>query len=307
MQPFLKSGMPISVMSLHSKTTGGYGLNIQLITMWYNEAFLAPFFLNHYSWVDKIHIILDADTNDHTEEIARQYPNVEIQYFQFPNMMDDIIKSSVISQKYRLLHDADYVIIADSDEFIFPYDLGATVRDHLVMTQRDVYFVNLWQIYKHENDPPLDPTVPVYQQRQHGDPDMEQPDTIGYLKPIVVRGGLDIFWGIGNHYIVYQGVKLEWAARQLSLDMPLAVAIGKSDMLQGSHWRLVDLNETIKRRLRDRRDRQSKVNLDRGLTAHHHAITEEQIIAEYELHKHDPVVICTYGLLSNRVQNVSLP
>lgn len=295
-------------MSLHSKTTGGYGLNIQLITMWYNEAFLAPFFLNHYSWVDKIHIILDADTNDHTEAVARQYPNVEIQYFQFPDMMDDIIKSSVISQKYRLLHDADYVIIVDSDEFIFPCDLGITVREHLAKVPRDVYFVNLWQIYKHEDDPPLDPAVPVYLQRRHGDPDMEQPDTIGYLKPIVARGGQDIFWGIGNHYIVYQGVKLEWAARQSSLAMPFSVAIDRGeDMLQGSHWRLVDLDETIRRRLRDRRDRQSKVNLDRGLTAHHHAITEATIIAEYERHKHDPVVIDTYGFLANCTQNVSLP
>ena len=266
-------------------------MNIQLITMWYNEEFLAPFFLNHYSWVDTIHIILDADTDDATESIARQYPNVQIHRFSFPDMMDDIIKSSVISQQYAFIRNADYVIIVDSDEFIFPFDLSTTVRDHLQLMPNDIYFVNLWQIYKHENDLPLDSSVPVFLQRRHGDPDMERPDNIGYLKPIVLRGGLNLFWGIGNHYVVYQGLKLEWDARHRVPEIPLTVAIDKQGMLQGAHWRLVDLDETIKRRIRHRRDRQSSVNLDRGLTAQYHGITEAEIVAEYERHKHDPIVI----------------
>lgn len=259
--------------------------------MWYNEEFMAPFFLNHYSWVDKIHIILDADTSDRTESIARQFPNVEINSFRFPDMMDDIIKSAVVSQKYGMIRDADYVMIVDSDEFIFPYDLTATVKEHLARTPRDIYFINLWQIYKHEADLPLNSAVPVYLQRRHGDPDMESPENICYLKPIVARGGLDIFWGIGNHYVVYQGAKLEWSSRQLSQGLPLTVAMERNSMLQGSHWRLVDLDETIKRRIRDRRERQSMVNLDRGLTSHYHRITEEDILREYESHKHDPLVI----------------
>lgn len=266
-------------------------MNIQLITMWYNEEFLSRFFLNHYSWVDKIHIILDTDTNDRTEAIARQYSNVEIHYFQFPDMLDDIIKSAIISQKYAQLQDADYVIITDSDEFIFPYDPNFTVRQHLEQSNKDVYFVNLWQIYKHETDLPLDPVIPIYQQRRHGDPDMNKASNICYLKPIIARGGLDIFWGIGNHYIVSQGFKLEWATHQHCRKFPLTVAIDKNDMLQGSHWRLVDLEETIKRRVYNRRGRQSMVNLDRGLGAHDHKITEADIISEYEEHKKDPMVL----------------
>ena len=59
-------------------------MKIVLITMWYNEEFLAPFFLNHYKWVDKIHILLDADTDDNTEAIATGYSNVLIEHFNFP-------------------------------------------------------------------------------------------------------------------------------------------------------------------------------------------------------------------------------
>lgn len=266
-------------------------MKIDLITMWYNEEFLAPFFLSHYAWVDRIHIILDADTSDTTEALARQYPNVSIQYFRFPDMMDDIIKAAVISQRYRQITDADYVIIVDSDEFIFPWDLNGTVREHLARTRRDAYFVNLWQIYEHETDQPLDPALPVWQQRVHGDPDMESPENIGYLKPIVVRGGLDTFWGIGNHYIVHQGVKLEWATRRQGLQLGLSLAIERDEMLQGAHWRLVNLEETIRRRITNRRERQSAVNLERGLTAHYHEITEADIVREFEMHRHDPPVI----------------
>jgi hypothetical protein len=190
-----------------------------------------------------------------------------------------------------MITNANYVIIVDSDEFVFPYDLNSTVRNHLARCHQDIYFVNLWQIFKHENDPPLDSSVPVYLQRRHGDPVMESPENICYLKPIVVRGGLDIFWGIGNHYIVYQGVKLEWASRQTSMHFQLSIATERTTMLQGAHWRLVDLDETIKRRIHNRRNRQSMVNLDRGLTSHYHNITAEDIVREYDSHKNDPQVI----------------
>ncbi len=259
--------------------------------MWYNEEFLAPFFLNHYSWVHRIHILLDADTNDSTEAIAKQYPNVAIERFSFPDMLDDIIKSAVISAKYRTLTEADYVIVVDSDEFIFTNEIVKPVSTHLAETVKDVYFVSLWQIYKHETDQPLDPDIPVHLQRRHGDPDMENPINIGYIKPIVVKGGIDLFWGIGNHYIVHDGMKLEWLTRHLHAQMALDIAVERPEMLQGAHWRLVDVNETIKRRILNRKQRLSAVNIDRRLGAHYHRIKEDDILKEYDDNKNRPVVL----------------
>ena len=145
--------------------------------------------------------------------------------FYFPAMMDDIIKSALISAQYGNNLDADYVMIVDSDEFIFPYYVSTTVKEHLKSTHIDVYFVNLWQIFKHETDQPLDQLIPVCLQRRHGDPNMSKPDNIGYLKPMVVRCGLDIFWGIGNHYVVCNKTMLESNTRLLSLELPISVAV----------------------------------------------------------------------------------
>lgn len=270
-------------------------MRVELITMWYNEEFLAPFFLNHYSWVDRIHILLDADTDDGTESIARRYPNVVIEPFAFPDMLDDIVKSAAISARYGTLRDADYVIVVDSDEFIFTNEILKPVKTHLAETSKDVYFVNLWQIYQHETDPPLDPAIPVYRQRRHGDPNMEDPRNAAYIKPLVVRGGLDLFWGIGNHYIVHDGRQLEWKNRVLHGEMALSVAVEGPEMLQGSHWRLVDLDETIRRRIRNRKARLSRVNLERRLGAHYHQVREEDIVKEYLDNRNRPIVIAEPG------------
>ncbi len=282
-------------------------MNIQLITFWYNEAFLAPFFLNHYNWVDRIHIILDDDTDDDTETIALRYPNVSLERFRFPDKMDDIIKSAVISNKYQTLTDADYVVVVDSDEFIFCWEPTDPVRLHLQKTGLDIYFVNLWQIYQHETDQPLDPALPVWQQRCHGDPDMESVANTAYLKPIVVGGGLDLFWGIGNHYVVHNGIKLEWSSRELKDRLPYSVACERSLMLQGAHWRLPDLEQSITRRILHRKQRQSQVNLDRGLTAHHHEVTEESIRQEFNAHKQDPVVFTSCTGIAIQHEQLSLP
>lgn len=282
-------------------------MNIQLITFWYNEAFLAPFFLNHYAWVDRVHIILDDDTDDDTEAIALSYPNVSLERFRFPDKMDDIIKSAVISNTYQTLTDADYVLVVDSDEFIFPWEPSDSVKEHLQTTAQDIYFVNLWQIYQHETDQPLDPALPVWQQRCHGDQDMESVANSAYLKPIVVRGGLDLFWGIGNHYVVHNGIKLEWSSRELKDRLPYSVACERSLMLQGAHWRLPDLEQTITRRIVHRKLRQSQVNLERGLTAHHHEVTEEGIRQEYDAHKQDPLLFTSCTGMAVPPEQLSLP
>jgi len=71
---------------------------IELMTLWYNEEFLAPYFLNHYKFIDTIHLFLDSDTNDTTKEIISQYNNVSLKQFTFPDRMDDEIKINLQKQ-----------------------------------------------------------------------------------------------------------------------------------------------------------------------------------------------------------------
>lgn len=262
-------------------------MKFELITMWYNEAFLAPFFLNHYKWVDKIHILLDADTTDNTEEIAARYANVAIEYFRFPDMMDDLLKSRRINEKYKSISNADYVIVVDSDEFMLCNSLDESVKDHIVSKDKNVYFSVLWQIYQHEGDIRPDPGKPVYPQRSHGDP------TIAHcnIKPTVARAGLDLLWGVGNHSVVFDGNHMSWLTPNMDTMIASDVSILPADMLQGAHWRLYDLDEVLERRITNRERRQSLVNLSTNLSSHLHKTSAGEIFAEYNRMKESPIVL----------------
>ncbi len=267
-------------------------LTVELITIWYNEEFLAPFFLNHYSWVDKIHLLIDADTNDGTAEIAGRYPNVEITYVEFPDMMDDQLKANQFNSVYRSIVGADYVIVVDSDEFVFCNQIEKPVKTHIGETLKDVYFVHLWQIYDHESDLPPDPSVSVPLQRRHGDPNIRNNATnLSYVKPCIVKGGLNIVFDVGNHQLQYDDVRISIFGRNTQEMIRKNVTVRPVDTLQGSHWKLVGLERTIKRRITDRKLRQSKNNLKNNFSYQYHDVTEDEIIREYEANKNNPVVI----------------
>jgi hypothetical protein len=262
-------------------------MKVELITVWYNEEFLAPFFLNHYSWVDKIHILLDADTDDNTEKIAATYPNVSIERFKFPNMMDDLIKSRKINEKYRSITDADYVVVVDSDEFILCNTLTGSVKDHIASAVKDLYFAVLWQIYQHETEGRLDPSMPVYPQRSHGDPTIANAN----IKPVVARAGLDLVWGVGNHAVVLDGKHMSWLTPNLNVMSACNVGVLPEDIMQGAHWRLFDLDEVIVRRIRNRVNRQSSVNLSANMSSHLHKTSVDEITDEFSRMQRCPVVL----------------
>lgn len=277
-------------------------MRIELISMWYNEAFLAPFFFNHYNWVDKIHILLDADTDDCTEEIAARYPNVSLDRISFPDMMDDLIKSRKINEKYHSIKNADYVIVVDSDEFIACNMIAESVRNHISATQKDLYFSTLWQTYQHQDDTKPDSTKPTILQRRNGDPTIANCN----IKPTIAKAGLDIVWGVGNHAVVLNGVHMSWLTPNLEIMARQNVSTTPAEMLQGAHWRLFDLEQVIIRRTRNRSCRQSLVNLSANLSSHLHKASANDIVAEFNDKKNSPIVIKDRLVADSRQSHTSI-
>jgi hypothetical protein len=134
----------------------GSGLRIEVITVWYNERFLAKFFLDHYSFADRIHLVLDADTDDDTPGIAGRYPNVRVEEITFPDKFDDLRKIARINSIYP--GSTRLGIAADSDEFVFPLPYGTGMREALANeAEYDVVRARMWQVYRHRTDSDLDP------------------------------------------------------------------------------------------------------------------------------------------------------
>jgi hypothetical protein len=170
-------------------------VKIEVITLWRDEAVLAPFFLDHYRYADRINVILDADTSDGTLAICGRYPNVTVDPVLFPDGPQYEFKLEKLNTAYRALR-CDWVYAVDSDEFLFPVPWGTDPRPALELEQEvDVVLVKMFQVFRHRTDADLDPARPAVPQRRHGVPGGEGP---AGAMPIVVRGGLDAEWTPGR-------------------------------------------------------------------------------------------------------------
>ena len=255
-------------------------MKIDLFTMWYNEEFLAPFFFSHYRFVDKVTVLLDRSTTDKTadciEQAQRRYGNIIFSEFSFPDKIDDILKINKFNQCYQEA-EHDYVILVDSDEFIF------LPPGYLEKNQAIVNFTKLWNVYRHSTDTDLDPEKPILEQRRHGVSDFEGWDT--YTKPNLIKAKQDWKWMVGHHAGYLNGKTMSWpmgAAYQESVVGPMP--------LTGAHWSMADPAFVIERRLKGRMGRQSKVNMTRGFGRQHYAVTEASLLAELKKHENDPLV-----------------
>lgn len=238
--------------------------SIEVISFFYNESFMAPFFLNHYSYADKITVLYDDATTDNTREIISNYPNAQIVPFTFPNLFDDVLKVETI-RDYYLHSECDWVIIPDSDEFVFCDDL----HEFLSRQVSDIVRVRLYQVYRHANEKDLDPSIPIYLQRRHGDPDVIKGQNSHGTKPIIARRGRRVHWMPGIHSV--------WNPHRHTF---------ADETLIGAHWCMADPCFSIDRRMRGMY-RQGENNKKARMSYHNDFVDPELVRQECEQHRYD--------------------
>ena len=186
-------------------------------------------------------------------------------------MMDDLLKVQKINSVV-FNSDCDWVFAVDSDEFIFPAN-NESVHDVLSRQKTNLLYAQMWQVYRHKADVDLDSSKPAVFQRRHGDPNISRGVNGMYNKPIIVKPEIEIKWLPGCH---------KYGENE-------NITISK-DKFVGVHWAMADVEMAIERRIKGRKERQSKVNLKKRLTIQHHFITEEAIRKECEEHLSDPLL-----------------
>jgi hypothetical protein len=244
-------------------------MKIVVMTKWYNEEDLAPFFLWHYEWADEVLILLDRATTDASAEIAGMFPQVTIEYCGMPDgLLHDDYLVDLVNKRIRDIK-ADWVISVDADEFIF-----SPLPDNRKFISRadgNLIYAHFWHVWRHWTDGDLDANHPPLYQRRHGDPNR----TIGYngtyYKPIIVKPETGIIWEAGQH----------------RFEKNSAIKISNS-YFNGAHWSMADPELAIRRRIAGRRDRFSEINKKNHWGYQWFDITEEKIRAECEKHSRDP-------------------
>lgn len=246
-------------------------MRISVITRWFNEEFFAPYFCSHYAFADEIIIQLERSTEDRSAEIARRFPNVVIEWTDTGGVVNDRIFSDAMSDLAASL-DSDWVIRADADELIWPGG-ASDVGTALASADGNVIEVIFKWIYRHKDDPDLDPSKPALRQRRHGGPYAIWPGMgATFTKPSVVRPESGIRWRPGE-----QGYHIPAPDVRMS-----------SERWHGAHWQMVDVEEAV-RRLLSAEARLSDENRKNNWGVRR--FTEEMIRAECARHLDDPAVL----------------
>lgn len=258
-------------------------IKIGIVTMAYNEERILPYFLRHYSYVDRIHVLYETDSTDRTREILEAAPNVEIQDIHIEGGLVDEEKVKLVNQAIRdigMLDEIDWIYVLDPDEFIYP-EGHEDPRKFLMRQEGNIIFAHMWQVYRHWSDKNLDPAKFPLGQRQHGDPDLynqvestHKDKNANSIKPSVIRAGVPVELLPGNHRINGQ-------------------ANAGGDIFRGVHWQMADPEIAVERRMA-RKFRISNHNRKLRHGFQHFEVTPEIIGCQCDDHQNDPLLPIFY-------------
>jgi len=240
-------------------------MKISVITAWGSEPQLAPYFCRHYAFADEIIVLMGPGICDDTVKACKLFDNVRIHGVEYPgNKWDMYVKQDALTETAHAV-DADWVILVDADEFVFPDDVYILnnpmwfpfeydVKKYLSTIDGNVVMAAMWHVYRNVKDKDLDPTKPPLFQRRYGDLEIEH----HYVKPIVVKPREShIKWHIGAHRYFdnefikvsqkrFMGVHWHWA------DVDMAIArhnMVSERIIKAQQWLTDPVNEQV---IRDR-------------------------------------------------------
>lgn len=254
---------------------------ITVISEWYNEETIAPYFCNHYKYVDEIHILLERNTRDKTREILAKYPNVVIEEIHCVEGLNDQAKVNDINKAILQVTDG-WGIIVDPDEFIYP-DNFEDPQEFFKRQKEDLIYSYCWDIYRHKDDIDLDPEIPPIGQRLHGDPNINE----WRRKPSVFRAGCGLQLQPGNHLV----------------QKPITRS---KDIFRGVHWNLAD--PIFFARKISQRDRMSAFNKKKGYGVQNYKISLDSLKNMCREHSQDPILpIYPRKIVGNPLVSILIP
>ena len=103
-------------------------MKITVLSKWYQEEDLAPFFFKHYDFADEIIIYLDKGTNPETLAEIAKCPKAKIVWGDSQGKLNDFDCVNALNE-IASFSTSDWLIYADTDEFIFAEKCCEVVKD----------------------------------------------------------------------------------------------------------------------------------------------------------------------------------
>lgn len=212
---------------------------ITVVTLSRNERYLAPFFLRHYEFADRI-VVFDNRSTDGTVEFLSKHPKVQMGGYDTGGKLDDGMNLLIKNTAYHALP-GEWFIIVDFDEFVYHENLRG-VLDQCLCDGTTLPSLEGWQMIGVEQ--PLDDgETPLTAIIMHGVRDDH------YSKRAIVHRDVDIRYGIGGHNCDPVGrvvvgatdIKLlhyNWLSREHGLEKRAKTATQLSDDNLKNSWGL---------------------------------------------------------------------
>jgi hypothetical protein len=207
-------------------------MKVCVVTAWAYREPLAPYFCQHYAWADEIIALVGPFKWE-----GASYPGVEIREVPYrDNLFCEFQKRDHLNAAIREIQ-TDWILCVDADEFVFAMDPQGQPMEDLrpfleTITDGNVVYCDLWDVYRHMTDKDLDPNEPPLLQRRHGEREID----FLYQKPIVFRPESEIRFHSGQHRY-FENPNIRVSKRRL----------------HGSHWKYADVTIAVQRQaIRDK-------------------------------------------------------
>lgn len=174
----------------------GKSVKLAVVSVLHNEKLLLPQFLRHYAPQADAVFLYDNESNDGSLEAAKGIPNVFIDHRASGGLFDEHVRyNTLLGKKAACLGKFDYVIMADTDEFVVPKRY-ATIKEALAESPaEDIHGTHGFNMFKGPGEAPYNPKVSILTQRRWG---FSYPYE---SKPIVVRPAFNGEWIPGFHWL----------------------------------------------------------------------------------------------------------
>lgn len=170
-------------------------MRVVVLAITYNCVEIAPFFLRHYeTFADEIAIFDDAST-DGTREIFAAHPKVVLRDWPHPGSgIDETLFLDFIYATYPTAanHNFDWVIVVDSDEFIYAPNVRGMLLAALACGVDVIQTYGMNMLGPHF---PKDDGRQIWEIHPWGAPSGV------YSKPCILRPTVEVRWCRGRHYL----------------------------------------------------------------------------------------------------------
>ncbi|MDR1091145.1 MAG: glycosyltransferase family 2 protein, partial [Prevotella sp.] len=110
---------------------------IHLYAVCRNEEQIIPFFMEYYRQFVSEFFIYDNYSDDNTETLLKEYPNVHIKKFDTKGTLNDVINKDIKNNAWKQsIGKADWIITCDMDEFLYHKN---GVPDYLQNTKATIF------------------------------------------------------------------------------------------------------------------------------------------------------------------------